>query len=285
MKKTCGLITAILAFGLICYTTPALASTYYIFDEWGGDWYDADKSKSNDDDDLMCWAAAASNILTWTGWGDVASAFLDNADAVFSYFQEHWTDAGGAMFYGWEWWFDGTNNSQGEPYASNGWSQVEEVGGGFWLSEDFYSYFYYSSNKSQIISNLDTYLHEGYGMTLGLTNGAKGHAITCWGLEYDDQGNVVGVWVTDSDDYTEQLVMYTVVQGGGGYWYLQDFYGYDNWYISSLQGLGLNPDSASVPIPGGLVLLGTGLSFLAGLKNRGLGRSPRLGGLAEAAAA
>ena len=38
-------------------------STYYGYEEFGDYWHDAEKSPSNSEDDLMCWAAAASNIL------------------------------------------------------------------------------------------------------------------------------------------------------------------------------------------------------------------------------
>ena len=71
----------------------------------------------------MCWAAAASNILVWTGWGDIYSTDEDN---IFGYFQDHWTDSGALMEFGWDWWFDGTNPSQGW----SGWSQVDDPGGG-----------------------------------------------------------------------------------------------------------------------------------------------------------
>jgi len=31
-------------------------------------WRDVNKSQTDDDDDYLCWAAAASNILDWGGW-------------------------------------------------------------------------------------------------------------------------------------------------------------------------------------------------------------------------
>ncbi len=42
---------------------PILPTTgeYMLCDEWGGNWSDVEKLKANDDDDLMCWALAASN--------------------------------------------------------------------------------------------------------------------------------------------------------------------------------------------------------------------------------
>jgi hypothetical protein len=58
-----------------------LGESYMLFEEWGGNWSDAEKSPSNTEDDNMCWAAAASNMLEWTGWGLVAR--LSDADAMF----------------------------------------------------------------------------------------------------------------------------------------------------------------------------------------------------------
>jgi hypothetical protein len=110
--------------GMLGDGTPTGLS-YMLIDEWGGTWHDAEKSPTNSEDDLMCWAAAASNVLQWTGWGAVLG--LDTADAIFDHFQDHWTDEGGLMEYGWDWWFDGTNPSQGW----SGWSQVDVPGGGF----------------------------------------------------------------------------------------------------------------------------------------------------------
>jgi hypothetical protein len=109
--------------------------SYLVYEHWGGTWHDAEKSPSNSEDDLMCWAAAASNILAWSGWGLVEG--MATADAMFAYFQDHWTDQTGIMQAGWDWWFDGTNPTQGW----SGWSQVDVPGGGFHLSESLYGYF------------------------------------------------------------------------------------------------------------------------------------------------
>ncbi len=111
---------------------PVFASTtYFIYDAYGGTWSDADKTSSNTDDDLMCWAAAASNVLAWSGWGDT----VGDADDIFSYFQTYWSDDGGNSYYGWYWWFTGRNLTQGDYYDDLGWSQVEKSGGG-----DFYTF-------------------------------------------------------------------------------------------------------------------------------------------------
>ena len=38
---------------------------------------------------------------------------MTNTDEMFEYIQDHWTDEGSLMEFGWDWWFDGTNDNQG----------------------------------------------------------------------------------------------------------------------------------------------------------------------------
>ena len=225
--------------------TPATADpSYMLIDDWGGAWHDAEKSPSNTEDDLMCWAAAASNILAWTGWGRVSG--MTTTDQMFSYFQDHWTDQGGLAQFGWGWWFNGINATDGW----SGWSQVDVAGGGFHPGEDFDDYLHWSSNDDQAIATIDTYLHAGYGVTLGVY-GPGGHAITCWGYTHTsgDPTGYTGIYVSDSDDSkwmegAPDRLRYYDVDYSGGRWYLQDFYGSDSWYVGLVEGLEANPGVA-----------------------------------------
>ena len=65
--------------------------------------------------------------------------------------------------------------------------------------------------------------------------------------------------VTDSDDmkqteYSVDQLKYYDVQLAGGFWYLQDFYGSDAWYINYVAGLKANPNDlpSGKPDPTGL---------------------------------
>jgi subtilisin-like proprotein convertase family protein len=222
-------------------------TSYLLYEHWGGAWCDAEKTPSNTEDDLLCWAATASNILAWTGWGNVNG--MANTDQIFAYFQNHWTDEGGMMQYGWDWWFDGTNPSQGW----SGWSQVDVAGGGFYPSESFNTYFHAEYNEAAAMTAVSSYLQSGYGVGLGIY-GPGGHAITCWGYNYDPSNptNYLGVWVTDSDDSKylssppDQLHYYEVANSGG-MWYLQDYYGSDAWYIGAVQGLAPKTSTPTTP--------------------------------------
>jgi len=218
--------------------------SYMLYEHWGGTWCDAEKvppdssSSPGTGDDFMCWAGAASNVLAWTGWGLVDG--MTDTDDIFQYFQDHWTDQGGMMEFGFDWWFDGTNDSQGWP---GGWSQVDVPGGGFYPAENFNDYFHSQSGSSQSLAAIDEYLHAGYGVTIGIF-GPGGHAITVWGYNYnpDNPSDYHGVWVTDSDDSKSSSdppdrLRYYEVEYISGSWYLQDYYGSDAWYIDLVQAL------------------------------------------------
>jgi len=229
-------------------------SNYMLIDNWGGSWSDAEKEPPDDydgsapgtGDDYLCWAAAASNILDWSGWGHIGGN--SDADDVFQYFEDHWTDRGGLTGFGWQWWFDGTNPTLGW----DGWSQVDVPGGGFYQDVDLTDYYLtFDSNTSQVMSTVDTYLHDGYGVALGIY-GPGGHMITCWGYNYNpsNPSDYNGVWVTDSDDAKHltdapDQLRYYEVENVGGRWYLQDYYGSDAWYIDVVQGLAQSPSPSS----------------------------------------
>ncbi len=176
---------------------------YRLFDQWGGAWSDAEKDNQAGDD-LMCWAGAASNVLEWTGWG--LTGGMSNTDQIFQYFQNHWTDAGSLARVGYEYWFNGTNEFAG----ASGWSQIDVSGGGnFYPTSNPDTYIYSrgqgtTANQYAMI-DIDQYCRAGYGVALGLF-GSLGHAITCWGFNYDsalsptDRNYYKGIWITDSDD-------------------------------------------------------------------------------------
>ena len=236
------------AEGALGDATP-LGSSFLVYDEFGGTWWDAEKTAANTDDDLMCWAAAASNMLEWTGWGNAGG--MTTSDQVFACFQSHWSDQGGMMQYGWNWWFSGSNPSAGW----SGWSQVEVAGGNFWSSYSFSTYFHSQDSDSQALAAIDQFSRAGYGVTLGIY-GPGGHAITCWGFNYNpsNAGEYYGLWITDSDDDKSSnsppdRLRYYEVQLSGGRWYLQDYYGTNSWYIGAVQALDRKPGSTPPPTP------------------------------------
>lgn len=239
----------------------AAPTNYFVWDNWGGTYADAEKSFLNTEDDDLCWAAAASNVLEYTGWGKVGG--MTNADQMFARFQDHWTDQGSLPRYAWNWWFDGISRP-----GSPGWSSVDVPGGGgFYPGQNFSNYFHESWGSSASLSAIDTYLHAGWGTALAIYDG--GHAITVWGFQYDSANPdyYTGVYVTDSDDFKNtvnppDLLQYYAVGLSGGNWYLQDYYGTSNWYIDGVQGL------APIPAPGALLLGGIGVTIVGWIRRR-----------------
>jgi len=250
----------------------AFATSFYGYEVYGGEWQDAEKTLSNTEDDELCWAAAASNVLDWTGWGGNApGGNFNNEDDIFGYFQDHWTDEAGSMAYGWDWWFDGTNDSEGQ----SGWSSVDEPGGGFWDPVyDFNDYFAYTSEQNLTMSAVDFLLRDGYGVTIGVTPGSGGHAVSVWGYEYGTTTNdYLGIWITDSDDDKStdsppDTLRYYDVTYDGVKWNLEDFYASDDWYIVEVQALNRYAAAQPVPEPGTMLLVGIGISGLYGLRRK-----------------
>ncbi|MEN6375268.1 MAG: PEP-CTERM sorting domain-containing protein [Smithella sp.] len=260
MKKHA--ILFIILFALFI-SIPSFSTTtnYFVYDNYGGNWSDADKTKINTEDDLMCWAAAVSNILSWAGW----SASYSNADAIFAAFQYYWTDQGSLMSYGWDWWLNGTL-----PYYGTTSSYVDVSGGGNYYSYIlFANYYHEETNDSQVMSAIADYLTNGYGTTIGIYSVTIAHALTVWGYSYDENGTYTGIWVTDSDDYgTSDLLQYYNVVYKNGKWYLQNYYGYNDIYIGLVEALERNSTASSVPVPATSWLMGSGLLGLIWIRRK-----------------
>jgi len=266
-KRVGALMAA--AIALAVAAGPATATTYMLTDHHGGTWADAEKASDNSEDDLMCWAAAASNVLEWTGWGKTAG--MTDTDQMFAYFQDHWTDQGGNMVYGWDWWFDGTNNMQGVP----NWSQVDDPGypnesGGFYPSWTFADYYHFQGADALAMDAIDAYLRAGYGTALAIS-GPTGHAVTCWGFDYDptDPDYYTGIWLTDSDDdrngpapRPDELRHYGLNFTGGA-WHFAG-YPFGDYAITEVHALEKSP----IPEPLTLAGLVLGVGSLVGYLRR-----------------
>jgi hypothetical protein len=257
---------------------------------WGGTWADAEKATGNTEDDLMCWAATAANVLEWTGWGKTAG--MTDADQVFAYFQDHWQDRGGNMYFGWEWWFDGTNDSQGDPWTDDGWAQVDVPGGGFYPGLDFADYYRYDhvNAEADAMADVETYLRAGYGVGLSIAGPASNHAVTCWGYDYDadytaaDPANYyLGLWLTDSDDNKggpaprpDELRRYGVSLTAEDTWQLSGRLG--DYHVIEVQGLAGRPVPEPVTMAGLMLGVGTLGGYLrqrrSALHERTLGSRP-----------
>ena len=154
------------------------------------DFIDAEKTNMpNDGDNELCWAATASNILHYTGWGEKAG--FNSTDDLFDLFRDSFTDVPGGGLYGIEWFFNGTY----QPQTWDDWSHVKDYGNsGGYLKE-------YSSERvardtaiwqnAKKINDMADALENGSGVGIILgwvnDNGNRngGHVITAWGYICD----------------------------------------------------------------------------------------------------
>jgi hypothetical protein len=175
---------------------------------YGGTWHDAEKSSSNKNDDWLCWAASAANVLTWSKWG--VKADFETEDDIFLYFTQHWSDHPlGSPREAWRWWFTGENRG-------NSGAEVIKAGGRFWPEVAFPTSKWGSPAGSlfrgigQNQLKRDPYiirrlLEDGYGIVLQIVQPTIGdsrnsHMITLWGFRYNWLNNFKGILITDSDD-------------------------------------------------------------------------------------
>lgn len=196
---------------------------------------------------------------------------MTNSDEMFGYFQDHWTNEAGVARYGWNWWFDGTNDSTDL-------AQVDVPGGGFYPNGAFGKYYRERGSDYNAMDNTSNFLREGRGIVLDVfwTKVDGAHSITCWGYNYNpnDPDDYYGLWITDSDDDKntdtpgDALIYYDVELSLTDYrWYLQDFYNSGPVYLDNVHALALNPNPTPEPATISLLALG-GLAMLRRKKRK-----------------
>lgn len=225
---------------LVAVSCNAHALSYFGFEDYGGVWYDADKSGG---DSNMCWAASLSNVLAYTGW-DAGMG----ADGIFSDYRSHFGNVASYHAAGVEYW-------RSTYYPGSAIPQDRET---FLTSSD-------------MMSNIDFWLHAGYGL-----NGAfilpsgMAHAMTIYGVEYGD-GDYSGLWVVDSNDGIDRLIYLPMSLEDTGLFnpvWVVDSGSYAGWWLNTVNALGQN--IAPVPEPGTMLLVLTILPLYAARRKRAL---------------
>lgn len=180
-------------------------------------------------DTQLCWAAAASNVLQW--WQDTRSDLKPTTPngksatydampevsqlSIFQTIAGSWTDKGGSVEQAYNWWFNGgkhpdlssdstiNNNpvSQGGYWTELGLTVPVSKDGGISENPLFDVYSFYNENtRTLVYGKLKDSINNNWGTTLTIGEDGRGHAITMWGYDTDEDGNLI-VYLTDSDDY------------------------------------------------------------------------------------
>ena len=192
------------SFSLVTADDIPSGTSYMLYENHGGMWCDAEKTEANEDDDALCWAAAAANVLEWTGWG--LTGGMETADDMIPIFVAWWNDVGAGPGEAINWWFDGT--------PPENVSKLKNLGFTGWWDPATYAFDdYYNVNwdDATALFSVDEWIRSGYGVTLGIrrVDLSSSHHITCWGFNYvtgydtsdPEATDYLGIWVTDSDDY------------------------------------------------------------------------------------
>ena len=235
-----------------------------------GGWYDANKidNSDGDADDNMCYAASAANIIAWWQDSKVGSTLTSEAPKPLGDIWQTMIDAnevwdeGGESLSAINWWVSGIycpENHEDEAAWERYYTTVEEWGNeelltvtlgnadGYYfdqygLTQEHLSDFLmdmqqYSESITEI--NFGELLENGSAISLGIClaeDEEGGHAITLWGVEYDEEGTLTTMWITDSDDDEEKLVKVsvTVDEENDRIWLGEGYYEDTNYYVMAV---------------------------------------------------
>lgn len=212
-------------------------------------WYDTNKSWSNDTS--LCWAASATNVITWwldrykEGGGDVSGLEV-RSEKIFQTFINNWKNEGYDEKDGVCWYFTGKFSAGNEPsnlknpnsggflkhlpgIGSKAWNLLTfgdfSIYGNMDTGRPFFDYQMGSYYSDQPLYSLESFsrtiirqLHTGVVMLKTTGIGIRGeHAITLWGCDYDGQTGLVShVYITDSDDRRTELRRLEIRPAGSG---------------------------------------------------------------------
>ncbi|WP_302580077.1 T9SS type A sorting domain-containing protein [uncultured Desulfovibrio sp.] len=164
-------------------------------------YYDAEKCVQDRKDDNQCWAAVASNMLAYSGWGEsgITSATGDYAeDIIYDAYNAAFPNVGGMVEDALRWFFGPNYRSySNSPTASKAGNYLHMEGSPYITM----NYMNSISAMDQLASALQA------GMAVGLSiSGSVRHAVTVWGYTFNaakekgTAGYYTGLFITDSDN-------------------------------------------------------------------------------------
>ena len=226
MHRFCSLI-ALLLFML---NEPLNAATLWargVTAESG--WQDYNKSwiRGKDGDDLLCWAAVCSNLLTW--WQQQNAALVPQGtptgEAVWATYKSSFENEGGDPDQGLRWWFSGVYDRQNPGGGMSCATLQDSAMGGYYREQGpAPEQLLYNGRWAEVTAEkLTEVLLRGFrrgdafwvGVSLRKPDGSHFmHSINVWGIDEED-GRVLAVYMCDSDDRQTMLHRIPVVELDG----------------------------------------------------------------------
>jgi hypothetical protein len=242
-------------------------------------WNDVNKtSLVGNPDSVLCWAAAASNILSYTGWwGWDGVQYLDSPAEIYQRFDQDWSNRLGDPTRAYEWWMTNRTQSNIPVYV------FDSPGLNFFPGVNV------QNGPGSVTAFVDTdpagvdvpgviagYINDQRGLAIAITinnpngGGTYGHVVTVWGWD----GATNTLYFTDSDDQATTLRSLNLTTDGS-FWYLHN---YTNAYTNAtdakigdvvrlnrnidpfIQPAGFDAAAGTVPEPATLGLLAAGLA-------------------------
>ena len=177
------------------YTADEYLTVFKAWEEFHHAFTDADKTGKEDDN--MCWAAVAANLLTWSGW-------VADEDDVFDIFRTHFDDQPGYVYDALSYHFANDESGVTAEMVS-----VRET------------------RSHMLVDFIVSAVHEGNGAAIKITYPDKkiGHFLTIYGYRYlADEDNFI-LYFTDSDDGSHQIQQMKIEWNDGtNRWEIQNLY-------------------------------------------------------------
>ncbi|MDO5463473.1 MAG: hypothetical protein Q4F40_00925 [Akkermansia sp.] len=199
-------------------------------------WYDINKTLVNVNDDELCFAAAATNLITW--WQNqlpvTPAGVPQSNEAIWArYLAGSNKDAAGDVAAAVQWWLTGvyipTNNTEylRSSYGVGASSQLTAFEGYYYkdyifplahayasrysnydtalrnaYTDEFRAFMHFRAVSEDVSSNILCAIQKGMGVAVGLAADTANlaHAITLWGVDYSETEGITALWLTDSDD-------------------------------------------------------------------------------------
>ena len=210
-------------------------------------------------DENMCWAATAANMLQWSGWNAKASDHstvgkMTSEDLIFKAFMEDFQFGAtryGATYDAITWFGDKTYNND----ANDNTVDHPKVGTGGYLHTDMTKYLAHTVTvDAKAMGTLADALGQGSSAGVRISQGEdQAHLITCWGytvnsaLAPTDPNYYTGLIVSDSDNsrfHTDPTASLNSLQYMAMTWQDNNYFSVESspWKIDYLVTLQSNPD-------------------------------------------